>query len=30
MKDVIMATPVIADGVVTVRTLGKVYGIGAK
>ncbi len=30
MKDVIMATPAIADGVVIVRTIGHVYGIGAK
>jgi outer membrane protein assembly factor BamB len=30
MKDVIMATPAISDGVIIVRTLGHVYGIGGK
>ncbi len=30
MKEVIMATPAIAGGVVIVRTLGHVYGIGEK
>jgi outer membrane protein assembly factor BamB len=28
MKEVIMATPAISDGLVIVRTLGHVYGIG--
>jgi hypothetical protein len=28
MKEVIMATPAIADGLIVVRTLGHVYGIG--
>jgi outer membrane protein assembly factor BamB len=28
MKEIIMATPAIADGLVIVRTLGHVYGIG--
>jgi outer membrane protein assembly factor BamB len=28
MKEVIMATPAISDGVIVVRTLGHVYGIG--
>ena len=30
MKEVIMSTPAISDGVVVVRTLGHVYGIGQK
>jgi outer membrane protein assembly factor BamB len=30
MKDVIMSTPAISDGVVIVRTLNHVYGIGEK
>jgi outer membrane protein assembly factor BamB len=30
MKEVIMSTPAISDGVVIVRTLGHVYGIGQK
>jgi hypothetical protein len=28
MKEVIMATPAISDGLVIVRTLGHIYGIG--
>jgi outer membrane protein assembly factor BamB len=28
MKEVIMATPAISDGLIVVRTLGHVYGIG--
>jgi hypothetical protein len=28
MKEVIMSTPAISDGLVVVRTLGHVYGIG--
>jgi outer membrane protein assembly factor BamB len=28
MKEVIMATPAISDGLVVIRTLGHVYGIG--
>jgi outer membrane protein assembly factor BamB len=28
MKEVIMATPAIADGLIVVRTLGHLYGIG--
>jgi hypothetical protein len=28
MNEVIMATPAISDGVIIVRTLGHVYGIG--
>ena len=28
MKEVIMSTPAISDGVIVVRTLGHVYGIG--
>jgi hypothetical protein len=28
MQEVIMATPAISDGLVIVRTLGHVYGIG--
>ena len=28
MKEVIMATPAISDGVIVIRTLGHVYGIG--
>jgi len=28
MKEVIMATPAISDGLIIVRTLGHVYGIG--
>ena len=28
MKDVIMATPAISDGLVAIRTLGHVYGVG--
>lgn len=28
MKGVIMATPAISDGLIVVRTLGHVYGIG--
>jgi outer membrane protein assembly factor BamB len=28
MKEIIMATPAISDGVIVVRTLGHVYGIG--
>ena len=30
MKEVIMGTPAISDGVIVIRTLGHVYGIGAK
>ena len=30
MKEVIMSTPAISDGVMVVRTLGHVYGIGQK
>jgi len=30
MKEVIMSTPAISDGVIIVRTLGHVYGIGSK
>ncbi len=30
MKEVIMGTPAIADGLIVVRTLGHVYGIGEK
>ena len=30
MKEVIMTTPAISDGVLVVRTLGHVYGIGGK
>ena len=30
MKEVIMSTPAISDGVMIVRTLGHVYGIGQK
>jgi outer membrane protein assembly factor BamB len=30
MKEVIMATPAISDGIMVVRTLGHVYGIGEK
>jgi outer membrane protein assembly factor BamB len=30
MKEVIMSTPAISDGVVVIRTLGHVYGIGEK
>ena len=28
MKEVIMATPAVSDGLLIVRTLGHVYGIG--
>jgi hypothetical protein len=28
MKEVVMATPAISDGVIVIRTLGHVYGIG--
>jgi hypothetical protein len=28
MKEVIMATPPVSDGLIVVRTLGHVYGIG--
>jgi outer membrane protein assembly factor BamB len=28
MKEVVMATPAISDGVIVVRTLGHLYGIG--
>jgi hypothetical protein len=28
MKEVIMATPAMSDGLLVVRTLGHVYGIG--
>jgi outer membrane protein assembly factor BamB len=28
MKEVVMATPAISDGLVVIRTLGHVYGIG--
>jgi hypothetical protein len=28
MKEVVMATPAIADGLIILRTLGHVYGIG--
>jgi outer membrane protein assembly factor BamB len=28
MKEVIMATPAISDGLIVVRTMGHVYGIG--
>ncbi|HMF61024.1 MAG TPA: PQQ-binding-like beta-propeller repeat protein, partial [Vicinamibacterales bacterium] len=30
MKEVIMSTPAISDGLIIVRTLGHVYGIGEK
>ena len=30
MKDVIMATPAVSDGLMVVRTLNHVYGIGEK
>ncbi len=30
MKEVIMSTPAISDGVIVVRTLGHVYGVGEK
>jgi len=30
MKEVVMATPAISDGLIVVRTLGHVYGIGVK
>jgi outer membrane protein assembly factor BamB len=30
MKEIIMSTPAISDGVIIVRTLGHVYGIGQK
>ena len=30
MKEVIMSTPAISDGVIIVRTLGHVYGLGEK
>jgi outer membrane protein assembly factor BamB len=30
MKEVIMSTPAIADGLIVVRTFGHVYGIGAE
>jgi len=30
MKEVIMSTPAISDGVIVVRTLEHVYGIGEK
>jgi outer membrane protein assembly factor BamB len=30
MKEVIMASPAISDGLLVIRTLGNVYGIGAK
>jgi outer membrane protein assembly factor BamB len=30
MKEVIMATPAISNGLIIVRTMGHVYGIGAK
>jgi outer membrane protein assembly factor BamB len=30
MKEVIMGTPAISDGVIVIRTLGHVYGIGTK
>jgi outer membrane protein assembly factor BamB len=28
MKEVIMATPAISDGLIVIRTMGNVYGIG--
>jgi hypothetical protein len=28
MKEVIMSTPAISDGLIVIRTLGHVYGIG--
>ena len=28
MKEVIMSTPAISDGLIIIRTLGHVYGIG--
>ena len=28
MKEVVMATPAISDGLIIVRTLGHLYGIG--
>jgi hypothetical protein len=28
MKEVVMATPAISDGLIVVRTTGHVYGIG--
>ena len=30
MKDVIMSTPAISDGVIVIRTLGSLYGVGEK
>lgn len=30
MKEVIMSTPAISDGMIVVRTLNHVYGIGQK
>ena len=30
MKEVVMSTPAISDGVLIVRTLGHVYGLGEK
>jgi outer membrane protein assembly factor BamB len=30
MKEVIMSTPAISDGIIVIRTLGHVYGIGEK
>ncbi|HZL93642.1 MAG TPA: hypothetical protein VFB99_08360 [Vicinamibacterales bacterium] len=28
MKEIVMATPAISDGLIVVRTLGHLYGIG--
>jgi hypothetical protein len=28
MKEVIMATPAISDGLIVVRTMGHLYGVG--
>jgi len=28
MKEVIMATPAISDGLIVVRTVGHIYGVG--
>ena len=30
MKEVIMSTPAISDGVIVIRTLGHLYGVGEK
>ena len=28
MKEVIMATPAISDGLIVIRTMGHLYGVG--